>query len=107
MVGLLDVELRRRGCAWSIVEEGLIEVYGPHRGRWPLAALKRRMEVAEKADWPELVEELVLARVDPSGFYASSGPPPGTTTRSGPRSAAGSAPACSAATTPTPRRWPG
>jgi len=72
MVGLLDVELRRRGCAWSIVEEGLIEVYGPHRGRWPLAALKRRMEVAEKADWPEMVEELVLTRVDPSGFYASS-----------------------------------
>lgn len=72
MIGLLDVELRRRGCTWAVVEEGLVEVSGPHRGRWPLAALRRRLDSAEKADWPELVEELVLARVDPSGFHQAA-----------------------------------
>jgi hypothetical protein len=78
MIGLLDVELRRRGCAWAVVEEGLVEVTGAHRGRWPLAALRRRLEASPKADWPELVEVLVLARVDPSGFYAAAvSVPPG------------------------------
>jgi hypothetical protein len=74
MVGLLDVELRRRDCTWAVVEEGLVEVRGAHVGRWPLAALRRRLEASPKADWPELVEEQVLARFDPSGFGAVSVP---------------------------------
>jgi hypothetical protein len=78
MVGLLAVELRRRGCTWRVIEAGLIEIRGAHTGRWPLAALKRRLDVSPKADWPELVEEQVLARFDPFGFATSIGPiPPG------------------------------
>lgn len=74
MVGLLDVELRRGGCTWAVVEEGLIEVGGAHAGRWSLASLRRRLETSPKADWPELVEEHVQTRLDP---YAPTAPPVG------------------------------
>jgi hypothetical protein len=75
LLGLLDVELRRRGRCWRVVERDRVEVAligEPWPGRdADLRALRTRMAERPKADWPDLVEgyaeDLCAAPGDPPG----------------------------------------
>ena len=63
LLGLLEVELRRRGRRWRILSRDRLEI-APPGGPWPgehvdLRPLRGRMERCAKADWPELVEQYV------------------------------------------------
>lgn len=63
LLGLLEVELRRRGLRWRVVARDVLEVGRTDRP-WAgtavdLAPLRERMRDRLKADWPELVEHYV------------------------------------------------
>lgn len=63
LLGLLEVELRRRGRRWRILSRDRLEI-AASGGPWPgeyvdLRPLRERMERCAKADWPELVEQYV------------------------------------------------
>jgi hypothetical protein len=63
LLGLLEVELRRRGRRWRVVAHGRLEI-APADAPWPgdavdMRPLLERMDRCPKADWPELVEQCV------------------------------------------------
>jgi hypothetical protein len=76
LLGLLEVELRRRGRRWRILSRDRLEI-APAGGPWPgecvdLRPLRGRMERCAKADWPELVEQYVgdLDSATPAWLHA-------------------------------------
>lgn len=77
LLGLLDVELRRRGRCWRVVERDRVEVAlvgepWPGRGA-DLRPLRTRMAERPKADWPDLVEGYAEDLCAPAGTRPGGG----------------------------------
>jgi hypothetical protein len=70
LLGLLEVELRRRGRRWRVTGRDRLELAAGD-APWPgdpldLRPLRARMDRCAKADWPELVEQYVRELISAS-----------------------------------------